>query len=158
SRNVSRAKTQSNLPGVGVATPHPVTVTLTITSGTVRILATGALGATNGATIIDGGELALWNSNAGLEPLIITDNGGVISDRGTASGTVQLGQGTNNFNANSGVAEPIRLNGVVGGIGSVLTKTGAQGLVLSGANTYSGGTILSQGSIGFGSDSVGSTS
>jgi autotransporter-associated beta strand protein len=155
--NITIVKLGANIQGLSGA--NTFTGTFTINEGTVRILSgNSVLGSTSAPTIIDGNtaNLALWNNTAGNEPIIFGGNGGQISDRGTMNGSITLGSGLNNFNANSGVAEPIRANGVVSGAGQ-LTKTGVQDLVLNNVNTYTGGTELQQGGIVVGSSSVGGT-
>jgi len=64
--------------------------------------------------------------------------------------------GTRTFNASNGT---LIVNGVISETNGVFTvvKEGTNLLVLAGANTYSGGTVLNAGTLGIGISSIGST-
>jgi fibronectin-binding autotransporter adhesin len=101
----------------------------TVTAGT---LVQGAAGAFvgNSAYTVDGGTLSLNNFN--LTASSLSGTGGTVS-LGTAALTVN--QTTNTT-----------YSGVISGTGS-LTKSGTGTLTLSGANTYSGGTTVTNGTL-----------
>ena len=96
----------------------------TLTSGTLNIAGDGALGSTSSQLTIDGATLQMGAA-------FTLDANRTIS-LGNANGTID----TNGFNAT-----------VAGGIGGTggLTKTGAGTLVLTGVNSYTGGTTIEQG-------------
>lgn len=102
----------------------------TISQGTLAIGADAAIGAASGALVLNGGTLQA-NQNLSLAPtraVSITSANGTIDTQGF---TTQLGQG-------------------ISGAGA-LTKAGSGTLVLNGANTYTGGTTISAGTLQLGS-------
>ena len=102
------------------------TGTTTVDGGTLQIGSDAALG--SGALTLNGGTLLLSNVNGTV------DNAITLSASG---GTVDV------------LTTPATLSGVISGTG-VLTMNGSQVLTLSGANTYSGGTLVG----GFGGISI----
>ena len=99
------------------------TGTLTINGGTLQASGTRTLA--NAVTV--GGNFAI---------------GGGATDSLTLSGTIGLGAGTRIITVNS--TGSTTLVGVISGT-ALLSKAGAGSLILSGANTYSGGTTVSAG-------------
>ncbi len=100
----------------------------TISGGTLQVASDAKLGATTGNVTLDGGTLSLAGTITSGRAFSITNKNGTI-DTGTDADT---------------------LSGVVSGAGK-LTKTGSGTLVLTGANTYSGGTTISAGTLQLGS-------
>jgi autotransporter-associated beta strand protein len=96
----------------------------TITAGTLAVSADNNLGNSSGGLIFGGGTLQFLS--------------GFTTGRAV---TLNAGGGTFDTNGNNAT-----LAGVIGGSGS-LTKIGAGTLVLSSANSYSGGTTLAAGTL-----------
>ncbi|EIP97409.1 autotransporter-associated beta strand repeat protein [Opitutaceae bacterium TAV1] len=96
----------------------------TILAGAIRISSDANLGAASGGLILDGGTLR------------------TATDLATARATT-LGAGGGVFDALSGT---LTHTGVIGGSG-LLAKQGAGTLVLSGANTWTGGTAINGGTV-----------
>ncbi len=94
-----------------------------INGGVVSVGADANLGATTGALSFNGGTLQLTGSFENSRAVTL----------GAGGGTIQ----TSLFHSNE-------FSGVIGGAGQ-LTKTGAGTLVLSGVNTYTGGTAVNGG-------------
>lgn len=131
----------------------------TVNRGTVRV---GASSVGSPGSVTSGplgrGQLT-WNGGAldASTTATLGNNvvlGGDVSFSGTAAltlaGTVSLGASrTITTNGSSGV---LTLSGVVSGTGFSLTKAGANTLVLSGPNTYSGGTTISGGTLSISAD------
>ncbi|WFU13314.1 autotransporter outer membrane beta-barrel domain-containing protein (plasmid) [Rhizobium sp. CB3090] len=99
-----------------------------INGGTLQISSDANLGAANGPLSLDGATL--------------TNTASVVSNR-----TVTLNTGGGTFDA----LDTISLGGSVGGAGT-LTKTGSGTLVLNGANSYQGGTVINGGTVQVASD------
>lgn len=124
--------------GVGVLTLGGVntyTGGTTIQNGTLVLGAGATLGAASGAITSTGGTLNLGANN--LTAGTVTIVGGTITNGGLTA-TSYDGQG-GTVSAN------------LGGVGVALTKTTDNLLMLSGVNTYSGGTTVSAGALGLGS-------
>jgi outer membrane autotransporter protein len=111
-------------------------------------LALTALNTYSGGTNINGGRLALNNdSNLGPGPLsfnggtleALAHGGGIASNRAI---TLNAGGGT--FLADPGTSST--LSEAIGGVGA-LTKDDLGTLILTGANTYTGGTVLKAGTL-----------
>ena len=96
-----------------------------INAGTLAVVTDANLGAASGGLAFSGGTLQFLS--------------GFSSNRGT---TLSAGGGTVDTNGNSAT-----LGGTISGVGG-LTKLGAGTLVLSAANTFSGGTMLAAGTLG----------
>ena len=105
------------------------TGTTTLEAGDLTLSGGSAI-ANTGAVVVNGGVLALANS----------ETIGALSGTG---GAVQLGSNSLTVNATSGSAD---YAGVISGTGSLI-KSGTGTLLLSGANTYSGGTTVSAGTL-----------
>jgi filamentous hemagglutinin family protein len=120
---------------------------LTINSNSLSSQISGVVSGTGALTKSGSGTLALSGTN--------TYTGTTTIGAGTLSVTGLLGSGTYSGNiSNSGTlamgsGSNQTLSGVVSGTGA-LTKSGNGTLTLSGANTYSGGTTLTQGQISLG--------
>lgn len=116
--------------GAGVLTlsgQSTYTGTTTINAGILRVGAPNAL-PTNTAVNINAGTLALNNVSQTIGSL-------------AGAGAVTLGTGTLTTGGNGSNTS---YSGIISGTGG-LVKLGSGTLSLSGANTYSGGTLLSQG-------------
>jgi fibronectin-binding autotransporter adhesin len=118
--------------------------------GTGTLTLTGA-NTYSGGTNLNGGVLAvIVDSNLGTGPLSF--NGGTLEALAAGVGiisskaiTLNIGGGT--FLADAGTTST--LSGMISGIGA-WTKTGPGTLILSGANTYSGGTTITAGTLQLG--------
>jgi autotransporter-associated beta strand protein len=120
----------------------------TLTSGTLKaatILAgTGTFSASTIRRInFNGGTLTHYDASTDLSINGVAGTGGSI---GIVLGTT----GSPTILADAGRTVTIGANTAITGSGS-LTKTGAGGLVLNGANTYSGNTTISTGTLALGS-------
>ncbi|WP_156884769.1 autotransporter domain-containing protein [Stappia stellulata] len=105
----------------------------TVNSGTLRLGAAGALSG-GGALVVTGGTLDL------------NDHGVTTSSLSGTGGTVQMGPGGMFSGAGLTVDQDgdTVFSGALAGGGS-LTKQGSGKLVLTGSNSYSGGTVLQDG-------------
>jgi hypothetical protein len=126
----------------------------TLTSGTLIVSNASALGSSGQGITVNGGILDL-QADIGSEPIIL--NGGSIatsSGAGAFSGALTLSTNTS-FDVAGGT---LTISGVISETGGSrsFTKTGNGILILSNANTYSGGTIVSAGILQAGIDSSGS--
>jgi uncharacterized protein with beta-barrel porin domain len=99
---------------------------ITFQSGTLSVSADNNLGAATGGLTFAGGTLETTASFTSARSIALA-----------AGGTVQVDTGT------------LTLSGVIadGGTPGMITKTGAGTLVLSNANTYSGGTVIYSGTL-----------
>lgn len=119
-------------------------------SGADRVVNFGGAGAT-----------LAWGSTGFLTNVNGTTDGGytlkLSSAKSDAKLTIEngiaLGADTNRVIdvADGGAVTDASLGGVLSGVGATLTKRGAGTLELSGANTYSGATIISAGTLALGS-------
>jgi fibronectin-binding autotransporter adhesin len=114
----------SNTTAFGTGTVTLNSGTLSSTTGTARSFA-------NAITI--GGDVQIGNA---------TQTGAI-----TASGAIDLGAGLRTLTIEG---NGTTLSGVISGSGG-LVKTGAAGLTLNAANTYSGSTVINQGTLALGS-------
>src|SRR4029077_14481076 len=102
----------------------------------------------SGGTNLNGGIIAV-NSDVNLGTGPLSFNGGTLEALAagggiTSSKAVTLNAGAGTFLADAGTTST--LSGVISGVGS-LTKDGLGTLTLTGANTYSGGTTTSAGTL-----------
>lgn len=134
---------------VGAATP---TITylgtygnVTVSSGTLRLGAANAIG--NGNTLVlTGGNLdssVVSLVNSGNNPQSWNGNFGFVGSQ-----SLDLGLGPVTMNASRIVTvsnNTLTVGGGIAGTGFSLTKAGAGTLVVNSANTYTGGTVISNG-------------
>jgi len=121
-----------------------VTATLDLAgySDTIGSLTLGGSTATSGAAVTTGvGTLTLGGD--------VTYNSANNPLGATISGKVDLGAATRTFTVNDSatVANDLTVSAAISGTGAGLIKAGAGTLVLSGANTYTGGTNISVGAL-----------
>jgi autotransporter-associated beta strand protein len=154
--------------------PGNVTVTAAIQDNgngpsAVTMAANGTLilGAANtysGSTFVNGGTLALANSAALRQSTLDTSGGGALSFGSLTSATLGGLTGPGTVSLANATSAAVALNvgnnnnsttfsGVLQGAGS-LTKIGTGTLVLSGSNTYGGGTTLAAGTVQLGNASA----
>ncbi|WP_185878796.1 autotransporter domain-containing protein [Variovorax sp. MHTC-1] len=122
-------------------------------TGAVRQIGTGTTILTGnnthtGGTAIDGGTLQVaGDANLGDASGALSFDGGTLQNTAAfgSARAVTLGTGGGSFQADTDLA----LSGVIGGTGA-LTKTGDGTLILSSANTYTGGTTVSAGTLQIG--------
>jgi autotransporter-associated beta strand protein len=122
-------------------------------SGTLTLSGTNTY---TGATTVNGGTLALSGAgsiatsggvaNNGVFDISATTSGATIASLAGGGSTIlgarQLTVGSNNLST--------EVSGVISGTGGSLIKTGTGTLTLSGANTYSGGTTITDGTLQLG--------
>jgi fibronectin-binding autotransporter adhesin len=111
--------------------------TVTINDGNTGANNTALLIGASGVTV--GRNVSVANSGTGTTTL----GGNVANGTGTFSGTVALNR---SVNLNADGTSAISFTNVLSGAGGV-TKTGTGTVVLSGANTYTGTTTVSQGTL-----------
>ncbi len=119
--------------------------------GTGKILVTSAIAKSTGAgtatlNLIADDTITLNNSitaSSGSLNLGLTANNGIS---GNGSGNIAINGGNLTLNAVNASATGI-LSGVISGTGTTLTKTGAGQVTLTGANTYTGATTVSAGTL-----------
>ena len=139
---------------VSLAGNNTFTGPLTVNGGTLWGASSTAFGSTNAPAIVNnGGSIFLYgNISIGLKPLVLNGpgafSGALFSDFGTSSwsGTVNLA--SDSTISPRGASASLSLSNIISGVGT-LTKAGAGTLILSGipANTYSGSTIASAGTL-----------
>ncbi len=125
--------------------------TLALTKTGVGTLTLTGTNTYTGGTTFNGGTVAV-DSDSNLGTGALKFNGGALEALSvgggiTSSKTVTLLGGGGTFIGDTTTAST--LNGVISGVGS-LTKSGAGALVLSAAETYSGGTAISAGVLALG--------
>jgi autotransporter-associated beta strand protein len=120
-----------------------VGTTLQLSSGS-----TTALGALNQITDSAGGGLLALNGTATYFAGAATFNNGTT----TISAALDLNGATRTFaiNDSNQTTQEVIISGAIQGTGAGLTKTQAGTLVLSGTNTYNGGTTISAGTLQLG--------
>ncbi|MDX8430510.1 MAG: autotransporter-associated beta strand repeat-containing protein [Candidatus Algichlamydia australiensis] len=113
--------------------------------GSGTLLLTGVNTYAGGTTFLDGELSVSADNNLGNIAGNLTFNGGTLLSAGTfssARGVTLTGAGTIEVDP----AEELTLSGILAGAGG-LTKTGAGQLTLTGANTYTGGTTVTAGTL-----------
>lgn len=144
------------------ALPNPIRMLADATFASTTSLTTGTRVLPLGASSIDAstGNLAIRNpGSAGTTFALRFTGGGWIFSRPIAIGNIgDTGSSQLQFFSQTPTAEQT-FSGVISGAGSVVRSSFSSGAgadtILSGANTYTGGTTLAGGFIGFGIDSVG---
>ena len=130
-----------------------------VTQGTVSLSGAGTLGATGGALTVDGGTLNLNGTSQGAGNL--TGAGGtIVNDANNTHVTLTIGNGNGGGGNYAGV---IADNSGAGSGTLALTKIGTGNITLSGINTYTGATTISEGTLsaanlGAGNSSLGNAS
>src|SRR6185369_9544594 len=119
----------------------------TVSAGTLTLLNSSGLGASNQGTIINSNGTISLNAVAVVgEPLTLA-GGTLASDNGSNfwSGNITL---NNSSTLASATNAPLNLSGAISGTGSI-TKTGEGTLIFSGNsnNIYSGLTTINQGTL-----------
>ncbi|MCP1489941.1 autotransporter-associated beta strand protein [Pseudomonas fluorescens] len=98
-----------------------------------------------GGTVINGGVLqVVSDSNLGAAAGALSLDGGTLSTTGSFSSTRATTLNSAGGTFDVAPTTTLNLNGVLAGSGA-LSKTSTGTLVLSGANTYSGGTVINGG-------------
>ena len=137
------------------------TVHGTVSGGALNKTGDGVLNLTasntyTGGTTIDGGTLALGNDNAaGTGTITVLGSTIDYADGIHVTNAIDL-QNDATFNVDTGAPNHSGVIGETGGSFGI-TKTGAGALLLSGANTFSGGVTLAEGVLGLGSGSAAGT-
>ena len=124
-----------------------------IAGGTLRVRGWGTLGENvkdNKAKMTEAGSTLMftYNSGYGDEPTELA-NDIILKGRGDArwSGSTATDGGTAALISAVGPASSLKLSGDISGEGSNVRHSGEGKLVLSGDNTYSGGTYVSRGTV-----------
>jgi autotransporter-associated beta strand protein len=131
-----------------------------ILGGTLALTGAGTLGATTNATAISGGTLDLGTTTQ--TQALLSQSGGTVQNGTMNVGTYQLTGGTlastalvsasTTFDMQAGT-----VNGVLAGTGQ-LQKSTAGTVTLSAANSYTGGTVISGGTLALtGAGTLGAT-
>ncbi len=142
----------------------PGTVTLTssaITYTGPTYIQNGTLALVPGASIASSGQVWIYGTNAPTGVLDISNAGNQtvqnlasVQNTGVPLPEVVLGANTLTDNANGNGYDRAIFGGVISGTGGFV-KTGTATQVLSGTNTYSGGTTISQGTLQLGGQGYG---
>jgi autotransporter-associated beta strand protein len=134
-------------------------VSLGTAPGTSRTLTVNGWGLTLGGSVADGdtanslikaggGTLALAGANTYTGPTLITAGTLQLGNGGTSGsllpGSALTNNGTLAFNRSNAITQGVHFASVIVGSGAV-TKLGAGTLVLTGANSYTGLTTISEG-------------
>ncbi|MFM7891909.1 MAG: autotransporter-associated beta strand repeat-containing protein, partial [Actinomycetota bacterium] len=144
-------KNNSNSSTLTLSAANDYTGATLISNGTVKISNSAALGNSSAGTTVDAGatlDVAGTGTLSSAEPITINGttatNGAVyFSETATLTGTVALGSATK-INVASGKTG--EMSGVISGA-NALTKADSGTLKLSSANTYTGATTISAGTL-----------
>ncbi|WP_416548305.1 YDG domain-containing protein [Limnohabitans sp. DCL3] len=118
-----------------------------VNAGTLAVTSTGKLGNSSNTTTVEAGAV-LDLQNADITNFVLL-NGGTLS-ASTGSSNIGLNYGLTLGASGSTVSvtgTALSIGGVISGTGMALTKTGSGTLVLTGSNTYDGGTTISAGTL-----------
>ncbi|MGE6496567.1 MBG domain-containing protein, partial [Cupriavidus metallidurans] len=108
---------------------------------------TGSIGGSGGLTVSGGGKFTLLGTNTYTGGTNISGATTTLNvGNGSASGTLGTGAIVNNGNLIFNVSGPMQVADVISGAGSV-GQAGSGTLYLLGANTYSGSTVISGGTL-----------
>ncbi|HEX4083935.1 MAG TPA: autotransporter-associated beta strand repeat-containing protein, partial [Chthoniobacteraceae bacterium] len=121
----------------------------TIGGGMVKIDGVGTLGASAGALTLNGGGLDLGTTSQTVGALSITavpSSGNVIQNGSISASSYSV--------SNTSGTAGITANLLDQGAGSTLSKSGAGTLLLTGNNSYSGGSTISAGTVVIGSSTA----
>ncbi|UNK61500.1 autotransporter outer membrane beta-barrel domain-containing protein [Buttiauxella ferragutiae] len=118
-----------------------------------KLILTGSNTYSGGTTMNNGTLNVSSDSNLGAAAGALAFNGGTLESSGTFSTARTTTLNTKGGTLDVDTGKTLTLSGVISGVGK-LTKTDAGKLVLSGANTYSGGTEISAGTVSVASDSA----
>ena len=129
----------------------------TITTGTLQLDSSAALGSSSGVSAASGAILDLDGQTIGSGVNLNNFAGTIINSSSTAAGFAGTINATTAANFTVGGSNNITLSGNIEGSDS-LTKSGSSTLILSGSNTYSGGTTISAGILQLGSSGALSSS
>lgn len=146
--------------------PNPITGTGTISKSGAGTLTLSNANTFTGTTTVNAGDLTLSNALALRNSALVTTGAGTVTLSGVTSptfGGLSSASGnlatiiTNystvtNLTLNPGTGVTHTYGGVIGegATGMTLTKTGAGTQVLTGANLYTGATIINQGTLNLG--------
>ena len=112
----------------------------TVGAGTLKLSGSGTLGSTSGALTVNGGTLDLNGKNATVG--IFSGTGGTVTNSSATGSNLTVDNG------DSGTGAATYAGVIQDGVGQLgLTKTGTGALVLTGANTYTGGTLINSGTL-----------
>jgi autotransporter-associated beta strand protein len=120
--------------------------------GTLRIENNTMLGAASKTlTISSNSTFSLWNVTNDINKFVVLNGGTIKVDKGTNVVVGSLAINAGLINTIDATAGPLMLSGVISGSG-VLTKAGANVLSLAVDNTWSGGLVISVGSLQVGTN------
>ena len=119
------------------ANTNIVTNSITIVSGGGLANRSGTLVVSNAANFATAGSILFNNDDQPTTNIVISNNYPAL----TGNLTVQVGGGNTNVGA-------VTFSGVVSGANTnTISKTGSGTLIFAGANTYSGGTVVAEGTL-----------